>query len=109
MNIIRQRAGLDDVEESDFYFENTSNVNEKLLENAILQERQFELYAEGKRWFDLVRTGKAIEVMNTFYEDYSNSYGETNFQLYTDDWQLLWPITQDIMNENLNLKQTGEY
>lgn len=36
---------------------------ETQLENLILDERQFELMGEGKRWWDLVRTKKAIEVM----------------------------------------------
>jgi starch-binding outer membrane protein, SusD/RagB family len=38
-------------------------TSEAQLENIILDERQFELLGEGKRWWDLVRTNKVVEVM----------------------------------------------
>jgi hypothetical protein len=34
------------------------------IENLILKERQLEFMAEGKRWFDLLRTDKVLEVMD---------------------------------------------
>jgi starch-binding outer membrane protein, SusD/RagB family len=39
-------------------------ADQAAVENVILLERQLEFTAEGKRWFDLVRTGKVIEVMD---------------------------------------------
>jgi starch-binding outer membrane protein, SusD/RagB family len=39
-------------------------ADQNAVENVILLERQLEFMAEGKRWFDLVRTGKVIEVMD---------------------------------------------
>ena len=38
------------------------------LRELIQQERRVELAFENKRWLDLVRTGKAIEVMRAFGE-----------------------------------------
>jgi hypothetical protein len=56
LNQVRNRAGLDDY---------TAGGQADLRE-AILHERRIELAFENKRWLDLVRTGKAIAVMNAF-------------------------------------------
>jgi starch-binding outer membrane protein, SusD/RagB family len=40
-----------------------ATYTEESLENLILDERQFEFVGEGKRWWDLVRTDKAVQVM----------------------------------------------
>lgn len=54
LNMVRERAGLDPAEGD--------------LREAIFKERRVELAFENKRWFDLVRTGRAIEVMTAFGE-----------------------------------------
>jgi hypothetical protein len=63
LNSIRSRANLP--------AKTAQNVNSALQVNsqeafreAIYQERKVELAFENHRWFDLVRTGKAVEVMN---------------------------------------------
>jgi hypothetical protein len=53
LNQVRNRAGLDDYQGGN------------LLE-AIYQERRVELAFENKRWFDLVRTGRAVEVITAY-------------------------------------------
>jgi tetratricopeptide (TPR) repeat protein len=53
LNLVRSRAGLASVTETD----------QALLRDIIAHERRMELAFENKRWLDLVRTGKAIEVM----------------------------------------------
>lgn len=53
INVIRTRAGLDDTE-ADTYTE---------LLRAIENERRIEFAFEGHRWFDLVRTGRAVDVL----------------------------------------------
>lgn len=65
------------------------------LHNTILDERQFELLGEGKRWWDLIRTNKAVEVM-----------GPINGQTAG---KLLFPIYFEHLVDNPNLTQTPGY
>ena len=102
MNMVRKRAGLPDKAVDDF-------ADTDALENALLQERQFELFAEGKRWFDLRRTGKAKDVMNEHFTGYVKAYAGSGYTLFDEDWQFYWPVHRDIINENENITQTGEY
>ncbi len=53
INKVRTRAGLSGV---------AGNTREELLD-AILKERRLEFAFEGQRWIDLVRTGKADEIL----------------------------------------------
>lgn len=104
MNQVRARAFVPGADVSEF-------ATKEQLEDALLQERQFELFFEGKRWFDLIRTGKVESVMNAFYQGYVTTYGGKGFTLYdaAKPWQKYWPVHHDIINENPNIKQTGEY
>ena len=52
LNQVRARAGLGEAQGN--------------LEDAIFRERRVELAFENKRWFDLVRTGRAIEVITAY-------------------------------------------
>lgn len=55
LNLVRDRAGLDDV-----------TVSGGALTDAILRERRVELVGEGHRFFDLVRTGQAANRIDGF-------------------------------------------
>lgn len=81
MNQVRDRAGLDPL---------TAGLNKADFAAAVAHERQVELAFEGHRWFDLVRTGKAVEVMNAHFA------GSITIQ----PWQLLCPIPQTEININ---------
>lgn len=59
VNQIRFRVGYT----ADAKLEVNTTV-QKAVELLILQERQLEFIAEGKRWFDLIRTGYLLEVMD---------------------------------------------
>jgi tetratricopeptide (TPR) repeat protein len=58
LNIVRERADLSPSDE----------VNQDLLRDIILHERRIEFAFENKRWLDLVRTDRAVEVMNAHGE-----------------------------------------
>src|SRR5690606_36127657 len=52
---IRQRAGLNKL---------PATLNKEQVLEATFQERRVELFVEwGHRWYDLIRTGKAVEVL----------------------------------------------
>lgn len=77
VNDVRERAGIEPV----------SNVDLDML----LEERRKEFMAEGLRWHDLVRTGKAIEVMNAFATEYDDA-DKMNTVVAND---LIYAIHQD--------------
>ena len=68
----------------------------------ILEERQFELYGDAKRWWDLVRNNKAIDVMTPIIQ----SRGIVD--ALTED-RLFWPIHNDHLLENPLLNQNAGY
>lgn len=58
LNMVRNRAGLDD----------TKATGQAELRNAIMNERRVELAFENKRWLDLVHFGVAEQVMKAYGE-----------------------------------------
>lgn len=70
---------------------------------AIEKERRLELAFEGHRWYDLKRTGRAIEVIN-------NALDEDGNKLYNiSELDLFWPIPQAELDKNQNLVQNAGY
>ena len=65
--------------------------------NAILNERYKEFIGEGKRWWDLRRAGDSYVIDNV------------PFLTSGEEFQLLLPITQDMIGRNPLLKQTSGY
>jgi hypothetical protein len=59
LNAVRNRAGL----------QNSGATSKSEVASAIELERRFEFIGEGHRWFDLKRTGKAVETMNKWFAD----------------------------------------
>lgn len=97
LNMIRNRAGLDDV-----------STNDKIeLLKAIERERRIEFFAEwGHRWFDLKRT-------HAGFTDVTRSRADELLGLSkADNWQStdeLYPIPQSERNLNKNLSQNPGY
>ena len=77
LNMVRNRAGLDD----------TTASTQSTMRDAIDLERRLELVGEGHRWFDLLRTNKAIETMYAFFQIEGKS-------ITVDPIRLLSPIPQ---------------
>lgn len=101
LNQVRTRARLATL--------NAANFATQLdVEKAILDERQLELFAEGKRWFDLARTGRVLQVMDPLIKQRQKNLGlsQTGF---TDDRKILWPISRDALVRNPLLVQNPPY
>lgn len=92
MNEIRQRAYGDKYAEYMFV-----NGTKEENDEAILQERLFELAFEGKRWWDLVRFGKTFEKVPSLEGRDSDTY------------LLLWPITLQTISLNSRITQNPGY
>jgi hypothetical protein len=103
LNYIRVRAGLP------AYAANDPAVSSANMENTILNERRFELYGEGKRWWDLVRTGKVVEVMDPVLKLRQQRLGTAQTGFGTDPNKILWPLYRTLLEDNKKLVQNPSY
>ncbi len=92
LNLIRTRAGL----------ANTTATAQSDLRTAIDLERRFELVGEGHRWFDLLRSGNAVSVMNDWFN-------ANNIQIRITANNLLMPVPQGQVNTDPSIKQNPGY
>lgn len=101
LNMVRKRAGD---------LPALSTTDKSQLAALILQERRVEMAFENHRWHDLVRTGKAIEVMNTHGQQMKNKYGylASNAYKLTDE-RLIFPIPYLELQLNNLLTQNKGY
>jgi hypothetical protein len=100
LNAVRTRAGLP----------NATFTNQETMRNTILHERRVELAFENKRWYDLVRTGTAINVLNTAGAKLKSqfSYLPSDSRIVTD-FRLLFPIPAAEVGLNTQLTQNPGY
>lgn len=90
LNMVRNRAGLNDIE----------TLSQADFRNAVLQERRIELAFEGQRWFDLIRVNNGEYGLN-----FLRSIGRNN----AAQKHLLFPIPQIELDRNPNLVQNPGY
>jgi TPR repeat protein len=89
------------------------------MEDAILAERQLELFGEGKRWFDLVRTNRVHQIMDPILNlrngtRVTNPDGSITITPLTTGFagapdRYYWPVSQSALNNNKLLKQNAGY
>lgn len=94
LNKIKARAGIAAV---------SLSTKDALL-SEIDRERRLEFVGEGHRWFDLVRTGKAISVMMAHF---TNNAGYSTAQIKPH--HLLMPVPQGQINTDPAIKQNPGY
>ena len=110
LNQVRNRAGLTSLIPADL-------PNQGAFRDAIAKERRVELAFENHRWFDLVRTGKAMEIITAFgiKEKANPTLTPPNFIPYVaesfvlDERELLYPLPSNELVINPNLKQNPGY
>ena len=90
LNWNRNRAGLDDLTSSDV-------PDQESFRLALEKERRLEFAFENIRWFDLVRTNRAFDVINDFLV--ADTYPTSN-DYYLDSYQLIFPIPQEELYRN---------
>lgn len=83
---------------------NTTAGTQEEMRRAIEKERRLELAFEGHRWFDLKRTGRALEAMRNQIGPEGQPIG---YDINEND--LLFPIPQSELDINVNLNQNAGY
>lgn len=102
LNLVHQRATLP-------AYTAAQLSTESQMEDAILDERRWELFDEGKRWFDLVRTDHVIQVMDPVLKARQLAEGAAAIGFGTDKRRYLWPLHRNVLNANPNLVQNPPY
>jgi len=98
VNIIRQRVNLPELSSS-------VTSSKSSMEDAVLNERRLELAFECQRWFDLVRTGKVFNVMNSLND---RDEGRLPMDMVTE-FNVLLPLPQSQIDINPSLVQNPGY
>ena len=88
LNMVRSRSHA-----TEYTYEDLAN--QTAFRDAVEKERRLELAFENHRWFDLVRTGKALEVVN-------KNDGSSVLTVNAKAHQLLFPIPQSQIDASGN-------
>ena len=93
INTVRKRAGLADLQ---------AGLSKDAFVDAVIQERAWEFFAEGDRWYDLTRTGKYLTVIP---KAVNSVYPVRNVQAKNK----YFPIPQDELFANPKLVQNPDW
>ncbi|MDD4426706.1 MAG: RagB/SusD family nutrient uptake outer membrane protein [Mariniphaga sp.] len=101
LNQVRSRAGLPD-KTANNPVDSLKVANQIDFRLAIEKERRVEFVFEQQRWFDLIRTGRALTVVNNYFKN-----AGLNFTL--EEYELLLPIPQAERDVTPELGQNTGY
>ncbi|MBO9632784.1 MAG: RagB/SusD family nutrient uptake outer membrane protein [Chitinophagaceae bacterium] len=104
LNIVHERAGL-----GTFKADSSAIDTPDKMERMLLRERRYELFGEGKRWFDLVRTGTVEEVMDPILKIRQTRAGADLVGFGDDKRRYYWPINRTLIENNPLLIQNLPY
>lgn len=93
INTVRARAGLPDL---------TAGLDKGQFVDSVLQERSWELFGEGDRWYDLTRTNTFLQVIPTAVNDVFPTRSPQKKHRY-------FPIPLDEINANPKLEQNSDW
>jgi hypothetical protein len=93
VNTVRKRAGLPELK---------AGLAKEAFIDAVIQERAWEFFAEGDRWYDLTRTGKFLTVIPKAVNSVYPVRTPTPKNKY-------FPIPQDEINANPKLVQNPDW
>lgn len=94
---VRQRANLDDL---------ANGLSQDEFRDAVYHEQRVELAFENHRWFQLLRTDRAIEALTIHGDVHRNIQPHFNEPAYViEEFKLLYPIPQRELTLNPNLDQ----
>lgn len=93
INTVRRRAGLPDL---------TGGLGTAAFVDSVLQERSWELFGEGDRWYDLTRTNTYLQVIPTAVNDVYPTRTPQKKHRY-------FPIPLDEINANPKLEQNDDW
>ncbi|AOM78914.1 RagB/SusD family nutrient uptake outer membrane protein [Pedobacter steynii] len=105
LNFVRKRAMVPEYLATDPLVS-----NQTAMENTILDERQLELFGEGKRWFDLVRTNHVKQVMDPILKRRQTAAGNLEAPGFLNpETKAYWPLHRNVLNSNRQLTQNPGY
>lgn len=93
INTVRSRAGLQGL---------TTGLSKEQFVDSVLQERSWEFFAEGDRWYDLTRTNTFLQVIPKAVNDVFPARAPQARNRY-------FPIPLDEINANPKLEQNPDW
>ncbi len=98
VNMVRRRAYGRDINTPDAEADLPAGLNAEQFQEEVLLERAKEFIMEGKRWYDLLRTGKTLEVIR------ASGPGKAAIE----EKHLKWPIPSEEIDNNEAMTQADQ-